>query len=134
MAYTLDLNKLIKDVRGPKGMAAVTEELNKLKSELERIRGNVEPKVEARLKKAQTRLAGLKKDLESRQKTWEKELQKTITVVKKRAIDAEKRLEAALRGNKKSASAAAAKTSKKAAAPRTSKKTAGKARKTSKKG
>jgi len=129
MAYTLDLNKLIKDVRGPKGMAAVTDELNKLKSELERIRGTVEPKVEARLKKAQTRLNGLKKDLESRQKTWEKELQKTVTVVKKRALDAEKRLEAALRGKK----AKAAKTSKKAAAPKTSKKTASKARKTSKK-
>lgn len=130
MAYTLDLNKLIKDVRGPKGMAAVTEEISKLKHELERIRGNVEPKVEARLKKAQTRLSGLKKDLESRQKTWEKELQKTVTVVKKRALDAEKRLEAALRGKK---AASAAKTSKKAAAPKTSKKKVSKARKTSKK-
>ena len=82
MAYKLDLNKLIKDVRGPKGMAAVTAEVTKLKAELNRIRAGVEPQVEVRLKKAQKTLSEMMTKIEGRQKSLEKEIKETLTTVK----------------------------------------------------
>ncbi len=103
MAYNLNLNKLIKEVRGPKGMAAVTEEIAKLKGELDRIREKVEPQVEQKLKMAQARLAKVKDSVQQ----------------------AEKRLVASLRGHKATAAKTSKKTSKKAA-PKTTKKKASK--------
>lgn len=133
MAYTLNLNKLIKDVRGPKGTAALTEELGKLKAEIEKARKVVEPKVQAQLKKTQTKLMNLKKDLESTQKTVEKEVAHSIQVVKKALTDAEVKIEMALKSKKAGSSpkvAKATKTSKKTtkkATARTTKKTSKKA-------
>jgi hypothetical protein len=112
MAYNLNLQKLIKDLRGPKGLAALTDEVGKMKSEVDRLRESVQPTAQKRLKEIQVQLKSLKSNWGKRQATFEKEVEKTLTQLKKAAKDAEARLEKAV-GRK--AKTKTRKTTKKAA-------------------
>lgn len=112
MAYHLNLNKLIKEMRGPKGLAALTDEVGKMRTEVERLAESVQPTAQKRLKEIQVRLNGLKSNWNKRQAAFEKEVEKTLTQLKKAAKDAETRLEKAVG---RAAAGKGKKTSKKAA-------------------
>lgn len=101
MAYHLNLQKLIKDLRGPKGLAALTEEVTKLRTEMERIRDNVQPQAQKRLKEIKVRLNGLKSTWDKNQTQLEKEISKSMAGLKKAAKDAEARLQKSLKANGK---------------------------------
>lgn len=129
MAYTLNLTKLINDLRGPKGLAALTEEVAKIKNEVEALTESLQPTAQKRLKEIQVRLNGLKSSWNKRHSVLEKEVEKTLGQLKKAAKDAEAKLEKALKGaKKKTAAKTSKKTTRKAAA-----KPAAKAQKTTKK-
>jgi hypothetical protein len=90
VSYTLDIKKLMNDLRGPKGVSALTEELNKLSSEINKIKAQVKPQAHAKLKEAEVKYAALVKKLHTAQKDLDKEVTKRIAVVKKHAKDGEK--------------------------------------------
>lgn len=113
MAYSLNLEKLIKDLRGPKGLAALTEEVSKIKSEMDRIRDSVQPQARKRLKELQAQVNKMKTTWTKRQSQLEKEVEKTVAGLKKAAKDAETRIQKAVKGQK---AGAKRKTSKKAGA------------------
>lgn len=117
MAYQLNLNKLIKDLRGPKGLAALTDEVNKIRTEVERLTDSVPPTAQKQLKEIQVRLNGLKSNWSKRQAAFGKEIEKTLNQLKKAAKDAEARVEISLgrKPAKKAAKARGARTTKKAA-------------------
>lgn len=141
---TVDLKKLVQDMRGPKGAAALTEEFNRISSEIKKFSNEVKPQAQAQLKRAEKRYNDLVKILHAAQKDLDKEVSKSLTVVKKQAKEVGKnlsqykkmavaqksKLQAALQGNSKASSkktAAKKTTSKKAAGKRTTKKTSAKA-------
>lgn len=117
MPYTFNFSKLISDLTGPKGLAALTEELHKIRNEVERLKNNVQPQAERRLKAIQVRLKGIRANWEKRQTKFEKEVEKSLGTVKRVAKDAEVKLQKAMRGQ-------SSKGSKKKKAGRTIKKSA----------
>lgn len=133
MAYSLNLHKLISDLRGPKGLAALTEEVTKLKAEVDRIRDSVQPEAKKRLKKIQVQLNKLKNDWDKKQVKFEAEVTKTVKGLKKAAQDAEAKLEKAVKTAANKASKASGRTSKKVSKVRTAKKKTAAKKKTSKK-
>lgn len=108
MAYSLNLGKLLGDITGPKGLAALTEEIHKIRSEVERLKHNVQPQAEKKLKAIQIRLNGLRSNLTKRHTKFEKEFGKTLNNVKRVAKDAESRIQTAIKTGKKRASKKAA--------------------------
>lgn len=112
----VDITKLLNDVRGPKGTAALTEEFQRISGELQKLRKEVEPKAKAQLKKAEAKYGQLLKKLQAAQKDLDKEVKAGITIVKKQAKVVKARF------TKKKAGPA-----RKAAARKTSKKTSKKA-------
>ncbi len=111
MAYSLDLNRLMHDIRGPKGVAAITDELGKIRTEFSRVSGKVQPEAERRLRDLQKNITVVRKSFEGRIKKIEKDIQTTLKMVKKSAANAETKLQSVMGKQKK----AAKKTSKKAA-------------------
>lgn len=83
----VDITKLLNDVRGPKGTAALTEEFQRISGELKKLRKEVEPKAKAQLKKAEAKYGQLVKKLQTAQKDLDKEIQSGITIVRKQAKD-----------------------------------------------
>jgi hypothetical protein len=121
MAYQLDVKKLFRDLRGPKGVAALTEEIAKVSGEVEKLRAKVQPTAEAQIKKARGTIDELQKILKKAQVELDKELKKTIIIVKKYGEQAEKKFSKMTSGVTKTTKKA--KTSKKTASkPATSKK------------
>lgn len=112
MAYSLNLGKLLSDITGPKGLAALTEEIHKLRNEVDRLKNKAQPEAERRLKLLQVRLNGLRSNWEKRQTKFEKEFGKTLKTVKKAAKDAEGKIQTAIRSGKKRASKKAAGTTR----------------------
>lgn len=110
MAYSLNLGKLISDITGPKGLAALTEEIHKLRAEVDRLKNKAQPEAEKRLKAIQVRLNGLRNTWEKRQNKFEKEIGKTLNTVRKVAKEAEGKIQTAIRSGKKRSSKKAAKT------------------------
>lgn len=89
LQLSLDLKKLIHDMRGPKGAAALTEEFQRLSKELNR---QVRPQAQAQLKKAEAKYHAVVKKLTAAQKDLDKEVAQKINVVKKQAQEVEKNL------------------------------------------
>lgn len=112
MAYSLDLNRLMHDIRGPKGVAAITDELGKIRSEFTRVSGRVQPEAERRLRDLQKNITVVKKSFEGRIKKIEKDIQTTLKMVKKSAANAETKIQSVMG---KKAKATKRKASKKAA-------------------
>lgn len=134
---SVDLKKLVTDMRGPKGAAALTEEFNRISAELQKLKEEVRPQAQAQIKKAEARYHQMLKKLQAAQKDLDKEVSKRISVVKKQAKEVEKNLtqykKMALQQKAKLQSAFG---TKKASTKATSKKTAatgGAKKKTSKK-
>ncbi len=92
MAYHLNVKKLFNELRGPKGVAALSEELVKVSGEVEKLRGKIQPQAEAKLKMARKNVDDIQKMLKRAQGELDRELQKTITIVKKYGEQAERRL------------------------------------------
>lgn len=92
VSYSIDFKKLVNDLRGPKGVSALTEELNKLSSEITKIKAQVKPQAHAKLKEAEAKYAVLVKKFHAAQKDLDKEVTKRVAVVKKHAKDGEKLL------------------------------------------
>jgi hypothetical protein len=90
MAYHLDVKKLIHDMRGPKGVAALTEELVKVGNEVERLRSKIQPQAQERLHQARANFDELQKLFKKAQGDLDRELSRTITMVKKYGSEAEK--------------------------------------------
>jgi len=89
LQLSVDLKKLIQDVRGPKGAAALTEEFERLSKEF---KTQVKPEAKAQLKKAEAKYMALVKKLQAAQKDLDKEVTSKIAVVKKQAKEVEKNL------------------------------------------
>jgi hypothetical protein len=89
---SVDLKKLVNEMRGPKGAAALTEEFERISSELQKLKEEVKPKAQAQLEKAEDRYQDLVKKLHAAQKDLDKEVTKRISVVKKQAKEVEKNL------------------------------------------
>lgn len=96
MAYTLNVKKLVEDVRGQKGLAALKEtlrdEADKIKSEMKRLEQTYKPQAKEQIKKLESRYHDLVKRVQRAQKDLDKELKTTLGSVKAAAQDAEKRL------------------------------------------
>jgi hypothetical protein len=92
MSYSLDFKKLVNDLRGPKGVSALTEELDKLSTEINKIKAQVKPQAHAKLKEAEAKYAVLTKKFHAAQKDLDKEVTKRVAVVKKHAKEVEKNL------------------------------------------
>lgn len=119
MAYHFDLVRLMNELKGPKGVAAISEEFNKLSTEIQRLSKTLRPSAEARLKKAQMRMRQLHKMLNIAQKDFESELNTTVLRIRKRAKNTEKRLKMVLK-QKNAAAPKAKKTTRKKASSRRS--------------
>jgi hypothetical protein len=125
MAYQLDVKKLFRDLRGPKGVSALTEEIVKASNEVEKLRAKFQPTAEAKIKKARTTIDELQKVLKKAQGELDKELKKTVTIVKKYGEQAEQKFSKLKAG--------VTKTTKKSAAPRKAAAKTSKKKKTTKK-
>ena len=90
MAYTLDVKKLLKDIRGPKGVSALTEELSKVNAEVKKIRTAVQPQAEAKLKEAKATIHEIQKKLKEAHVDLDKEIKNTVSLVTKYGKEAEK--------------------------------------------
>jgi len=90
MAYQLDVKKLIKDLRGPKGVSALTEEIAKVSGEIQKLRQTLQPQAEAKIKQARITLDHVQKRLKAAQNDLDKELDRTLVLVKKYGKEAEK--------------------------------------------
>lgn len=92
MAYTLNVKKLVEDVRGQKGLTALRDEADKIKSEMKRLEQTYKPQAKEQIKKLESRYHDLVKRVQRAQKDLDKELKTTLTGVRSAAQDAEKRL------------------------------------------
>ncbi|PWU17948.1 MAG: hypothetical protein C5B49_08005 [Bdellovibrio sp.] len=108
MAYSLNLSKLLSDLTGPKGLSALTEEFHKIRSEVDRLKSNVQPEAHKKLKAIQVRINGLRSNWEKRQGKLEKELDKTFQSVIRVAKEAESKIQSGLRGKKRTTTKKAA--------------------------
>lgn len=88
----VDLKKLVRDMRGPKGAAALTEEFERLGSEWQKFKDEVKPQAQAKLKKAEAQYQVLVKTLQTAQKDFDKEVKQSVNVVKKQAKEVGKNL------------------------------------------
>ena len=136
----LDLKKLVQDMKGPKGAEALTEDFNRISSELKKFSDDVRPQARMQLRKAEKRYHDLLKKLHMAQKDFDKEVARRVTIVKKQAKEVEKNLaqykKLAIKQKAKLQSALGAQTqtaSKKTTARKTTKKTSRPMKKTSKK-
>lgn len=87
LQLSVDLKKLIHDMRGPKGASALTEEFERLSKEFNR---QVRPQAQAQMKKAEAKYHSLVKKLHTAQKDLDKEVGQKINTVKKQAHAVEK--------------------------------------------
>ena len=92
MKFSFDLKKLVNDMRGPKGVAALTEEYERISAEIQKLKNEVKPQAKAQLKKAEVKYASLVKKMHAAQKDLDKEVAKKVSIVKKQAKEVEKNL------------------------------------------
>ena len=92
MSYQLNVKKLIQELRGPKGVEILKDEFNKIKSEVQKINKMIKPQAQASIKQAEDKYHNLVKTLSSAQGEFDKEMKKTVTLIKKSAIHIEKNL------------------------------------------
>lgn len=92
MTYTLNLKKLLDDVRGPKGFHALMDEAEKIKKEAFATADKLRPQAKAKLKKLQSEYTKLLKKLRTQQSKVEADLNKSVARFRKQAIQAEKGL------------------------------------------
>jgi hypothetical protein len=92
MSYSLNLNKLLKDLSSPHRREALNDEVRKIKSEIEKLSKQVRPQAEAQVKKLEVRYKNLLSVLASAQKELDREVKKTMTLVHKTKKEAEKNL------------------------------------------
>src|SRR6476646_9928081 len=92
MSYSLNVKKLVADLRGPKGVAALTEEFHKVSAEILRLKDSYKPQAQAQLKKAEAKYNAIVKKMHAAQKDLDKEVTKKVSLVKKEAKVVEKSL------------------------------------------
>lgn len=107
MSYQLDVKKLIADIKGPKGLSAVSSEIEKISGEIQRLQAVYRPQAEAKYNEVIKYINKLETQIEKE--------------VKAKLANLQKQAKAALAKSKK-ASKPAAKTTKKAAPAKTTKK------------
>ncbi|MEI7973083.1 MAG: hypothetical protein WCH11_01815 [Bdellovibrio sp.] len=90
MAFQINLQKIFHEVRGPKGFTALTEELQRLKGEVQKLRSSLKPEAEAGLKRAQVRFRQLQNLVKKNQKQFESEIKATYSHLRKQVLKAEK--------------------------------------------
>ncbi len=93
MSYRLDVKKLINDLRGPKGIAALTEELAKVSSEVEQFKDKMKPQAEAKVKAARAKVDEIQKLLKKAHVELDSEFKKTLSILKKYGEQAEKQIQ-----------------------------------------
>jgi tRNA U34 5-carboxymethylaminomethyl modifying enzyme MnmG/GidA len=134
MNLSVDFKKLVHDLRGPKGTAALTEEFDRISGELKKLRAEVKPQAQARLKRAEAQYQTLVKKLHAAQKDWDKTVAKRVSIVKKQAKEVEKNLTQYKKlAEKQKTKFQSAFTKKKATTKKAASKPAGTKKKTSKK-
>jgi hypothetical protein len=114
MAYLIDVKKLINDLRGPKGVAALTEEVARVSGEIQKLRAELQPQAETRIKEARATLDKVQRRLKEASVDLDRELNKTIVLVKKYG----KEIKVAVTKKKAAPRKATRKTSKKKTAPK----------------
>lgn len=92
MSYQLNVKKLIQELRGPKGVEVLKDEFNKIKSEVQKINKMIKPQAQASIKQAEDKYHDLVKTLNSAQGEFDKEMKKTIVLIKKSATHIERNL------------------------------------------
>lgn len=90
---SIDLKKLIHEMRGPKGVSALTEEFMRVSGELKKLRDQVTPEARARIKDAEKQGHAILMNLKAAQKELESEVKSRMTKVKKQAQTAESQIE-----------------------------------------
>ncbi len=90
---SIDLKRLIHEMRGPKGVSALTEEFMRVSGELKKLRDQVTPEARARIKDAEKQGHAILMNLKAAQKELESEVKSRITKVKKQAQTAETQIE-----------------------------------------
>ncbi|MFN7455583.1 MAG: hypothetical protein ACK5RO_13120 [Pseudobdellovibrionaceae bacterium] len=88
--YSLDVKKLMTDLRGDKGVAALKEEAEKIRVELKKLSTMGKTEAASRLKSVEARYGRILNLLHAAQKDLDKEMKKTVLVARKTAKDAEK--------------------------------------------
>jgi hypothetical protein len=83
VSYHIDLKKLFQDLRGPKGVAALTEELVKVSSEVDKLKNRIRPQAEMQLHKALTNFQHIQGSLKKAQTDLDKEIQKALNKLRK---------------------------------------------------
>ena len=83
MSYHIDLKKLFHDLRGPKGVAALTEELVKVSTEVDKLKNKIRPQAEHQLHKALVNFQELQGSLKKAQTDLDKEIKKALQKLKK---------------------------------------------------
>ena len=81
--YKLDVKQLVNDLRGPKGLKALSEEMAKIVTEISKLQESLKPQAEAQLKRAQSELKGLEKRLTKIHSQVKKTLNKKVARRKK---------------------------------------------------
>lgn len=92
MSYQLNVKKLLSDLRGPKGIATLSEELVKVGAEVEKLKNKYQPQAELKIKSVRSNINDLQKKLKKAQTELDRELKKSITLVKKYGQQAEKKI------------------------------------------
>lgn len=92
MSYSLNLNKLLQDLKGPHRREALMGEVEKLTHEIEKLRRTVKPQAKAQVKKLEARYKLLVKTLGQAQMDLDREFKKTAALVKKTSSEAEKNI------------------------------------------
>ncbi len=90
MSFQFNLQKIFHEIRGPKGFAALAEELNRLRAEVQKLKNSLKPEAEASLKKAQLRFRQLQTLVKKNQQQLESELRSTYAQLRKQVLKAEK--------------------------------------------
>lgn len=92
MSYHLNLNQLLKDLNSPGRTKALSTEIHKIKTEIEKLTRNMKPQAQAQAKKLETRYKLLQKTLHEAQSELDKEVKKTLVLLKKTKNEAERNL------------------------------------------
>ena len=82
MTYHIDLKKLFQDLRGPKGVAALTEELVKVSAEVEKLKNRIRPQAEEQLHKALENFQTIQVSLKKAQTDLDREIKKAVNKLK----------------------------------------------------
>jgi len=88
--YSLDVKKLMTDLRGDKGVAALKDEAEKIRAELKKLSAMGKTEDSSRLKSIEARYVKILNLLQAAQKDLDKEMKYTVLVARKTAKDAEK--------------------------------------------